>query len=297
MFALVACTAVLALAGCGSIGSPARAPGLQVVAAERAWGSIATTLGGRYATVTSIISNPAVDPHSYEAEASDARAFAQARVAIVNGLGYDAWATQLLAADTPGGRTTINVGTTLGLATGANPHRWYSPQDVIRVSAAITSALVRAAPQHRRYFTQRERVFVDSELGPYFAAIRLIRTRWAGTEIGASETIALPMATALGLRVATPGRLMRAVSDGAEISSADLATAQNQIAHHQIRVWILNPQNSIPAISQLTDDARAAGIPVVVMTETPSPASATFGAWQSGQLASLERALTATGRQ
>jgi zinc/manganese transport system substrate-binding protein len=277
--------------GCASLGSPARAAGVRVVAAERTWGSIATTLAGRYAAVTSIISNPAVDPHSYEPEAADARAFAQARVVIVNGLGYDTWASQLLAADTPAGRRTINVGATLGLGAGSNPHRWYSPPDVLRIADALTGALIAAAPQHRAYFTERHRYFVTTELGRYFAAIRAIRTRASGSQIGASETIVVPIASALGLRILTPGRLMRAVSDGAEISSADLAAAHDQITHHRIRVWVLNPQNSIPAIAQLTDDARAAGIPVVEMTETPAPVSATFGAWQSGQLITLARAL------
>jgi zinc/manganese transport system substrate-binding protein len=284
---------VLAAAGCASISPSARTPGIQVVAAERAWGTIATTLAGRDATVTSIISNPAVDPHSYEPEAADARAFAQAKVAIVNGLGYDSWATQLLAADTPSGRTTINVGTELGLRDGDNPHRWYAPGDVARVADAITGALIGAAPQDRRYFVQRHRYFTRIELGPYTSAIRAIRGRWTGVRVGASETIALPIAQALGLDVITPGRLLRAVSEGAEVSSRDLATAHDQIAQHQIRVWILNPQNSVPAVSQLTSDARAAGIPVVTMTETPAPEATSFGRWQTTQLISLERALSA----
>ncbi|MEV6057964.1 ABC transporter substrate-binding protein, partial [Streptomyces sp. NPDC052107] len=36
---------------------------IQVVAAENFWGSIASQLGGSHVKVTSIIANPATDPH------------------------------------------------------------------------------------------------------------------------------------------------------------------------------------------------------------------------------------------
>ncbi len=80
MKALLLAAAIAALAaGC----APARhGPGLQVVAAESFWGSIAAQLGGAHATVQNIIESPAIDPHSYEPTASDARKLAGADVAV-----------------------------------------------------------------------------------------------------------------------------------------------------------------------------------------------------------------------
>ncbi|HEY7630650.1 MAG TPA: zinc ABC transporter substrate-binding protein [Thermoleophilaceae bacterium] len=49
--------------------------------------------------MTSLIHNPATDPHDYEPTPSDARAMAEAQLAIVNGVGYDPWATKLLDAN------------------------------------------------------------------------------------------------------------------------------------------------------------------------------------------------------
>ena len=72
---------------------------ITVVAAENFWGSIAAQLGGGHVKVTSIIDNPDADPHDYEPTAADARTVAGARFAVVNGIGYDAWADKLLAAD------------------------------------------------------------------------------------------------------------------------------------------------------------------------------------------------------
>src|SRR5579884_1088416 len=92
--------AILAMTGCGSSSrSPAAHAGrLTVVAAENFWGSIASQLGDSKVTVQSIIVNPDTDPHSYEPTASDARTLASAQLVIVNGIGYDLWASKLLAA-------------------------------------------------------------------------------------------------------------------------------------------------------------------------------------------------------
>src|SRR5438128_484540 len=80
--------------------------------------------------VTSVITNPATDPHDYEPTALDARTFAGAQMAIVNGVGYDPWASKLIAANPVKGRAVLTVGDLVGLKAGGNPHRWYSPANV-----------------------------------------------------------------------------------------------------------------------------------------------------------------------
>ena len=120
----------LALAVLPAAATAALLAALEVVAAENFWGSIAAQLGGNRAKVRSIVVDPATDPHSYEPTASDARTLAGAKVAIVNGIGYDNWASQLLAANAGGGRVVVDVGDVLGLGDGDNPHQWYSPASV-----------------------------------------------------------------------------------------------------------------------------------------------------------------------
>src|SRR6266542_6970775 len=127
--------ATLALVGAGIGLSKVRAAttggdGLQVVTAENFWGSIASQLGGDRVHVTSVITSPATDPHAYEPTAADARTMAGAKLAIVNGIGYDPWAEKLIAANPVHGRIVLNVGDLVGIAPGGNPHRWDSPTDV-----------------------------------------------------------------------------------------------------------------------------------------------------------------------
>ena len=99
---------------------PAGGP-LQVVAAENFWGSIAAQLGGDRVHVTSVITNPATDPHDYEPTAVDARTIAGARMVIENGIGYDPWAARLVAASPLSGRVVLDVGKLVGVARRRQP--------------------------------------------------------------------------------------------------------------------------------------------------------------------------------
>jgi zinc/manganese transport system substrate-binding protein len=115
--------------------------------------------------------------------------------------------------------------------------------------------------------------------------------------VGASESTFEPLAQALGLKLLTPPSFLKAISEGAEPTGADEAAIDRQIAERQIKVWVFNSQNSTPDVKRLTDAAHKQGIPVTTITETLSPASASWQAWQSRQLQALAAALTrATSR-
>jgi zinc/manganese transport system substrate-binding protein len=290
---LTAFGAASALAGPGStVGGP-----VQVVAAENFWGSIAAQLGGDRVHVTSVIANPATDPHDYEPTAVDARAFAIAQLVIVNGVGYDPWAPKLLAANPVGGRLTLTVGDVVGIEAGGNPHRWYSPPDVQQVIAAIVADYKRLDPRDAAYFDRQRTAFETKGLAAYKSEIATIRKRYAGTPVGASESIFAPLAQALGLTLVTPDSFLKAISEGTDPTAKDVTTIDRQIARRELKVWVFNSQNSTPDVQRLTDAARAKGIAVATITETLTPATATFQAWQVAQLRALRAALArATGR-
>lgn len=282
--------AALVLAACGQGG--ASASGLpQVAAAENMWGSVAAQIAGGDADVHSVITNPAQDPHSYEPTAADARTLATAQLVIENGIGYDPWAARLVAANAQPGRMVLDVGALVHVGDGANPHRWYDPSDVLRVARAIAGDLEAIDPGHKSAYARRLGAFQTSRLATYQHDIATIRTRYAGVPVGASEDIFALLSPALGLNLRTPPGFMKAVSEGTEVSARDTAAATEQIVGHQIRVWIFNAQNATPEVLHLNALARARGIPVVRITETLTPPTATFEQWQVAQLQALARAL------
>jgi len=297
--ALIVCASCLLVSGCGGSGAVTvgGGGGVTVFAAESFWGSIAAQLAGPRSAVTSIIANPAEDPHAYQPNPADARTLAAAGLAIYNGIGYDPWVGRLLAADPEHGRIALDVGSLLGLNAPDNPHRWYDPSDVLAVAAAITSDLKRIDPEHARYYDRRHALFQQRALAEYHATIASIKERYAGVAVGASESIFAPESNALGLRLLTPARFLNAVSEGTEVTAQDEITAQRQITTHAIKAWIYNSQNSTPEIQRLNTLAQTNGIPVVAVTETLTPIGATFEQWQTAQLHALARALhQATGQ-
>jgi zinc/manganese transport system substrate-binding protein len=292
---LAAVGAAVVIAGCGI--SRASTNGVAVVATENFWGSIATQIAGREASVQSIITNPAQDPHSYEPSANDARLLATSQLAIVNGVGYDPWAAKLLAANPDGKRVVLSVGGVLGLHDGDNPHRWYSPADVDSVAYYLTADLSKLDPKHADYYAARLATFETKDLHAYHQLIAQVKRRYSGIPVGASESIFALQAPALGLTLITPQSFMKAISEGTEVSAQDTIATQDQIARHQIEVWIYNSQNATPQVQRLTALARANHIPVVAITETLTPATASFEQWQVAQLQRIARALhKATGR-
>jgi len=284
------------IAGCGGI-STASTNGISVVAAENFWGSIAAQIAGNEASVQSIITNPAQDPHSYEPTANDARVLATSQLAIVNGVGYDPWAPKLLAANPDSSRIVLDVGKVFGLHDGDNPHRWYDPADVDTVARTIATDLARLDPKHAGYYQRRLNTFDTAGLAQYHRLIAQINSRYKNVPVGASESIFALQAPALGLNLISPYSFMKANSEGTEVSAQDTITAQDQITRHQIKVWIYNSQNATPEIQQLNALARANHIPIATITETLTPATATFEQWQVAQLERIESALhQATGR-
>lgn len=302
--ALLAALAVLALVGTAvalplaPTRSQAGAGGkLRVVAAENVWGSIAAQLGGAKVAVQSVVANPSTDPHAYEPTASDARTMATAQLAIVNGIGYDPWAPQLLAANPVSGRTVLDVGDLLGLKQGANPHQWYSPASVRRVIAAIVAAYRQLDPRDAAYFTARGRHFERASLATYDRLRAEIRRRYAGVPVGYSESIFEPLGRSLGLKLLTPDGFAKAVAEGTEISAKDKETVDTQARRRLIRVWVYNSQNATPDVQRINALCRSRHIPIVTVTETLAPATDTFQQWQAAELRSLLEALhRATGR-
>jgi zinc/manganese transport system substrate-binding protein len=268
-----------------------------VVAAENFWGSIAAQLGGEKVAVASIIANPDTDPHSYEPTAADGVTIARSQMAIVNGIGYDNWASKLLAANPSNERELLDVGQLLGLQQGDNPHQWYSPTSLQRVIGQITADYQRLDPKDATYFNQRRVGVLTQSLAQYDRLRGEIHARFAGVPVGYSESIFQPLGQSLGLKLMTPYSFANAIAEGTDVSAEDKQIVDRQAEDGAIKVWIYNSQNVTPDVQRVNQLARAAHIPIATVTETLSPASASFEQWQVAQLTGLRAALhEATGR-
>ena len=283
----------LTLAACGTTFQTSASSGgpVQVVTTENFWGNIAAQVGASHVHVTSIIVDPNADPHSYEPTAADARTVADAQYVIVNGAGYDPWADKLLQANPGSSRKELNVGDFNGKHEGDNPHMWYHPDYVTTVANKIRDDLKALDPVDASAFDQSAQAFLTTGLKQYHDLIAAIKAKYNGTPVGATESIFSYLAPALGLNLITPYTYLKAVSEGIDISATDEATVEQQIHHKQIKILVYNSQNTPNNIRALIDLAKANQIPVATITETLTPATASFQDWQSTQLQGIQSAL------
>jgi zinc/manganese transport system substrate-binding protein len=292
----LALAAVLAAGGValaatgGTTGHPARHGRLSVVAAENAYGSIAAQIGGRHVAVTSILTDPAADPHLFTADTTTGLAVARAALVIQNGAGYDSFMGKLESAAPSSGRIVVTVADVLGVrGAGANPHLWYDVPRLGRVAGAIAVGLERADPRHRAAY--RAGLFrFQRRLGPLRREVDAIRARDGGAPVAYTEPVPGYLLAAAGLRNRTPGAFSRAIEDGSEPTAAAVADMTGLLTGHRVRALLVNTQAVSPVTARMRSAAEAAGVPVVGVTET-LPAGETFQAWQLRQARALARAL------
>jgi zinc/manganese transport system substrate-binding protein len=281
--------------GCATASSANGSGVVQVVAGENFWGDIATQLGGSRAIVQSVVTDPNADPHEYESSTNDARAFATADLVILNGAGYDDWGQKLLQASPNQGRRLLDVAALLGKKSGDNPHFWYDPNSVMKVADRITAEYRSIDSADSSYFDQRRSAFATS-LQPYVQRLAEIKQRFSGVPVGATETVFDYLARYLGLNLISPARFMQAVSEGNDPPADTVVAFQDQIAHRAIKVLVYNVQTATAVTTNLKIAATQRSIPVVGISETLQPVTASFQEWQDGQLIALENALSSQAR-
>jgi zinc/manganese transport system substrate-binding protein len=285
---------VFLVASVGACASPGSAGGtgvVQVVAGENFWGDIATQLGGVRASVQSVVTDPNADPHEYESSTNDARAFATANLVILNGAGYDDWGQKLLQASPNQARHVLDVADLLGKKSGDNPHFWYDPDFVIKVADKITAEYKSIDSADSSYFDQQRSAFTTA-LQPYMHRLAEIKQKFSGVPVGATETVFVYLASYLGLNLISPAAFMQAVSEGNDPPANTVVAFQDQIAHRAIKVLVYNTQTATAVTTNLRIAATQQSIPVVGVSETLQPVTASFQEWQDSQLIALENALS-----
>jgi zinc/manganese transport system substrate-binding protein len=270
---------------------------IPVVAAENFWGSLVSQLGGNQTSVLSIVTDPNADPHEYEANLSDARAITNAQFVIVNGVGYDDWALQLIAADGDSNQLVLNVGdlngvsVTGGIVTG-NPHMWYNPVYVNHTLAAMYTDLVSIRPAATPYF-QENYAALNVSLGQLYGQATAIRDQFAGTVVASTESIFVYLANFTHLNLVSPPSFMQAIAEGNDPSTQSVVQFQCQLESGHVRVMVYNLQTVTPITDNMKAIAAANNVTIVGITETIQPPGYTFQQWMGAEYLALANALNA----
>ena len=290
---------IYALSACGGTptgnGSTSNSQVIQVVAAENFYGDIVKQLGGSHVAVTSILSNPNVDPHEYESNVQTAIAVSKAQLVVENGDGYDAWMDRLLSASPNNSRVVLVGANIADHKLPDNPHVWYGIENMPAIAQAITAALKKLDTADASTFDSNLATFKQS-LVLLEQKIREINKKYMGTPVALTETIYLYQAVPEGLAVLTPFDFQKAIAEGNDPPADTVIEANNQITRKEVKILIYNSQTVTPITTNLQNEAKNLNIPVVPVSETMPPGK-TYQTWMIDQLNTLQQSLaTATGK-
>ncbi|GAA2278297.1 zinc ABC transporter substrate-binding protein [Streptomyces hawaiiensis] len=299
--ALLTSASLALLAGCGSSSdsgsdsgggrsTPAR---VAVVASTNVWGDIAQRIGGDRVDVTSIISDPDQDPHSYEADPQNQLALSKAKVVVENGGGYDDFVDRMLKGGHNDSAEVINAvevsGRTAPKGGELNEHVWYDFPTVAKVADRISAALGKADPGDATAFSRNAAAF-KAKLAPLEAKEAQIKKAHGGEGIAITEPVPLYMTEASGLVNRTPAQFSEAIEEGDDVSPRVLQESLALFSGKKVKALVYNEQTSGPQTEKAEAAAKAAGVPVVPVTETLPKGKDYFG-WMAANVDALASAL------
>ena len=265
---------------------------IQIVAAENFWGSLVSQIGGTHVKVLSIVSDPNADPHEYESNAENARAFAMADYIVINGAGYDDWAEKLIGAGTKPNSKVLNVADLLGKKEGDNPHFWYGPEYVNQTIKQMEVDLIALDPSNASDYEQNY-ANLQVSLSPYQNRIGEIKQQFGGTQVAATESIFEYLANASGLDLVSPRAFTYAVAEGNDPPADSVVQFETQLKSGNVSVLVYNQQTVTPLTDNVKKLASDQGIPVIGITETIQPPDVSFQDWMNSELIALQNALNA----
>jgi zinc/manganese transport system substrate-binding protein len=277
--------------GAGGAASPT-AGGVSVVASTNVYGDIARQIAGDKATITSIISDPAADPHSYEANTRTQLDLSRADVVIENGGGYDDFVDTMLKSANSDATVLDAVDISGRAATGGgelNEHVWYDLPAMAKLADQLVAALSTADPGNAGTFRANADAFKQKLQGLEQDAAA-VKAAHDGVGVAITEPVPLYLLEACGLVNKTPEEFSEAIEEGTDVPAAVLKDTIDLFAGKQVQLLAYNEQTAGPETEKVLAAAKEHQVDVLPVTET-LPAGTDYVTWMGGNLSAIETAL------
>lgn len=288
-FILIFTLSFAILAGCSNKKVSPSTQKLNIVTTTDFYGEVAKKVVGNKGTVTSLIDNPAIDPHDYEPTTNTAKKVSQADITVANGLGYDSWMNKLNKKDSD---SFIKIGEDImSKKTGDNPHIWYQPETMPRYAKYLAAQLAKKQPKNKAYFEKNAKDYIAT-LKPVqkeITKLQNISSRLTNKNVYVSEPVFDYSVQALGFKVKNK-QFEEAVENGTDPTPSTIKEMHRGIKNHQIAFFVLNSQTDSKLINNLVSMAKKNNIPVLKVTET-LPKGKNYQQWMLSQYQALNKIL------
>jgi zinc/manganese transport system substrate-binding protein len=238
---------------------------VRVVATFSILADFARNVGGDKVEVTELV-GPDSDAHVYAPSPADAKRLADAKIVLVNGLGFEGWLDRLVKAS--GTKAAVTVTTTgikprqlkeAGHGHGhghgrSDPHAWQSVANAKIYVANIRDALTKADPAGKAAYEANAAAYLakldalDGEVKATVAAIPAARRKIITTHDAFGY-----FAAAYGMQFIAP----QGVSTEAEVSARDLAKIIRQVKAQKIPAVFMENVTDPRLMKRIADETGA----------------------------------------
>ena len=274
-------------AACSPAPKPGETGGLSVVASTNVWGDVVNQVGGSLVSVTSFINSPTADPHSYEANARDELAIKKSVLVVANGGGYDDFIDAMVAS-LPSPPPVLHAYTIANTGQG-NEHVWYDLPAVRAVADQVAAQLEHIDPAHAATFTANAQAF-DAQVANLESQVAAIKQQAAGAGVAITESVPHYLLQEAGLQNLTSPEFSNAIENETDVPPEVLASTLALFSTHQVRALVYNDQTTSSQTQQVMAAAKAAGIPVVAVSET-LPSGVGYVEWMQRTITALREAV------
>ena len=284
--AVFAVSALIVSAGCGMSSETQTQPQPQtptqeeptgpidVVSSINQWGSLAKQIGGDDVNVTSILDSTNVDAHDFEPKTADVAKIAKAQIVVLNGAGYDSWASKSLSKQT----VSVSAAQIVGAMEGDNPHLWFSKDARSGMAKELVDAFSKALPSKKDDFTKRYEQWQEAETKVEQAMDDFSQAHKDAT-YAATESVAYYLMSDMGFTDKTPKGYAASSAAEGEAAPADLQEFQKLIEDRDIDLLVNNTQEASDATNMITGTAGRSDVPVFDVSEQMPQDKANLTDW------------------
>ncbi|MFM9901965.1 MAG: metal ABC transporter substrate-binding protein [Polaromonas sp.] len=258
---------------CTSVASLAADP-LPVMASFSILGDLVRVVGGERVTVSTLV-GPDEDAHVFQPKPSDAKNLLQARLLVVNGLGFEPWAQKLSRAAGYKGTTVI---ASQGVAVRsmpansshahADPHAWQNPTLVVLYVRNIAAALGQLDPAGAATYQSRSEAYAaDLQALDAFATAQFAPLTASQRQVITSHDAFGYFGARYGIRFLAP----QGLSTDTEPSAQQVAQLVRQIRREKIRAVFIENMSNPKLLAQLSRDAGATVGPALYVDALSAP--------------------------
>ena len=306
--AAVLAVSAVTLAGCSTAQPAAEDDGtIAVVASTSVYGNLVATLGGDAVSVTSLIDNPAQDPHSYEASARDQLAVSNADLVVLNGGGYDPFA-EALYESSGASAVLINAVDASGLLEDDHDHDHADEADDATTDDADHAEDAdhaddatddHAADEHSTDDGHDHIEGFNEHVWYSFHAMEHVAEQITADKlavvaddrgVAVTEPVAVYLLEEIGLHNETPSAFTEAIEEGSDVPPTALRDVLELIESGDVAMLAYNEQTASAETERVRLTAEEAGLAVVSFTET-LPEGSDYVEWMTSNLDALEVAL------